>query len=203
MDYPFRDMVIGFLMGYKNAYQAAEDIETLRENYPREALSCALNLLSSHDRPRIISVLGGGPDESQLPECERSKWRLDEYSMGLAKSRFWLATLMQMTFPGVPSIYYGDEYGLEGLTDPGNRRTLPTKDQLHDFDTLAIVKNASAVRRALPFMIDGEIKAFALNDEVLAYNRTGKNGESATGYHQPKPAQFAPRDDSGARRMRE
>ena len=64
MDYPFRDMVIGFLMGYKNAYQAAEDIETLRENYPREALSCALNLLSSHDRPRIISVLGGGPDES-------------------------------------------------------------------------------------------------------------------------------------------
>ena len=63
MDYPFRDMVIGFLMGYKNAYQAAEDIETLRENYPSEALSCALNLLSSHDRPRIISVLGGGPDE--------------------------------------------------------------------------------------------------------------------------------------------
>ena len=136
-------------MGYKNAYQAAEDIETLRENYPSEALSCALNLLSSHDRPRIISELGRGPDESQLPECERSKWRLDENSMGLAKSRFWLATLMQMTFPGVPSIYYGDEYGLEGLTDPGNRRTLPTKDQLHDFGTLAIVKNASAVRRAL------------------------------------------------------
>lgn len=80
----------------------------------------------------------------------------------------------------MPSIYYGDEYGLEGLTDPGNRRTLPTKDQLHDFDTLAIVKNASAVRRALPFMIDGEIKAFALNDEVLAYNRTGKDGEAAT-----------------------
>ena len=180
MDYPFRDMVIGFLMGYKNAYQAAEDIETLRENYPREALACALNLLSSHDRPRIISVLGGGPDESQLPESERSKWRLDENSMGLAKSRFWLATLMQMTFPGVPSIYYGDEYGLEGLTDPGNRRTLPTKDQLHDFDTLAIVKNASAIRRALPFMVDGEIKAFALNDDVLAYTRTGKDGEAAT-----------------------
>ena len=37
------------------------------------------------------------------------------------------------------------------------------------FDTFAIVKNASAVRRALPFMVDGEIKAFALNDEVLAY----------------------------------
>ena len=81
---------------------------------------------------------------------------------------------MQMTFPGVPSIYYGDEYGRRGLPMQGNRRTMPTKDQLHDFDTLAIVKNASAVRRALPFMVDGEIKAFALNDEVLAYTRTGK-----------------------------
>ena len=201
MDYPFRDMVIGFLMGYKNAYQAAEDIETLRENYPREALACALNLLSSHDRPRIISVLGGGPDESQLPESERSKWRLDENSMGLAKSRFWLATLMQMTFPGVPSIYYGDEYGLEGLTDPGNRRTLPTKDQLHDFDTLAIVKNASAIRRALPFMVDGEIKAFALNDDVLAYTRTAKTARPRR-LSSTAAAQFALRDDSGARRMR-
>ena len=195
MDYPFRDMVIGFLMGYRDAYQAAEDIETLRENYPREALACALNLLSSHDRPRIISVLGGGPDESQLPESERSKWRLDENSMDLAKRRFWLATLMQMTFPGVPSIYYGDEYGLEGLTDPGNRRTLPTKDQLHDFDTLAIVKNASALRRALPFMVDGEIKAFALND----LHPHGQRRRGCDCYRQPQPAQFAPRDDSGAR----
>ena len=180
MDYPFRDMVIGFLMGHKTAYDAAEDIETLHENYPPEALACALNLLSSHDRPRIISVLGGGPDESQLPESERSRWRLDDNAMGLAKSRFWLATLMQMTFPGVPSVYYGDEFGLEGLTDPGNRRTLPTPDQPRDLDMLAIVKNAAALRRALPFLVDGDIHARALNEDVLAYTRTGKNGEAAT-----------------------
>ena len=71
MDYPFRDMVIGFLMGYKNAYQAAEDIETLRENYPSEALSCALNLLSSHDRPRILNVLAGN-DGNDIPRDRKS-----------------------------------------------------------------------------------------------------------------------------------
>lgn len=180
MDYPFRDMVIGFLMGGKTAYDAAEDIETLHENYPPEALSCALNLLSSHDRPRIISVLGGGPSEHELPESERSRWRLDDAAMGLAKSRFWLATLMQMTFPGVPSVYYGDEFGLEGLTDPGNRRTLPTADQPRDLDMLSIVKNASALRRALPFLVDGDIHAFALNDDVLAYTRWTDEDESAT-----------------------
>ena len=180
MNYPFRNMVINFLMGHENAYDAAEDIESLHENYPAEALACTLNLLSSHDRPRIISVLGGGPGEHELPESERSRWRLDEHAMGLAKGRFWLATLMQMTFPGVPSVYYGDEYGLEGLTDPGNRRTLPTADQPRDLDMLSIVKNASALRRALPFMVDGDIRAFALNEDVLAYTRTGKNGEAAT-----------------------
>ena len=180
MNYPFRDMVIGFLMGHMSAEDAAEVIESLHENYPPEALACCLNLLGSHDRPRIASVLGGGPDESQLPEEERGRWRLSPEAMGLAKARFWLATLMQMTFPGVPSIYYGDEYCLEGLSDPGNRRTLPLEEDIKDRDMLTIVKNASAVRRALPFMVDGDISAKALDDDVLSYTRTAADGTSAT-----------------------
>ena len=180
MNYPFRDMVIDFLMGNIDAAGAAEVIESLRENYPPEALACALNLLSSHDRPRIISVLGGGPAEGEVPEEERGRWRLSPEAMGLAKARFWLATLMQMTFTGVPSIYYGDEYGLEGLSDPGNRRTLPLEEDIHDFDMLAIVKNAAGVRRALPFMVDGTIEAAALKPDVLSYTRTGTDGQCAT-----------------------
>ena len=180
MNYPFRTMVIDFLMGKIDAAGAAEAIESLRENYPREALACCLNLLSSHDRPRITSVLGGGPGEGEVPEVERGRWRLSPEAMNLAKARFWLATLMQMTFPGVPSVYYGDEYALEGLSDPGNRRTLPLEKDIHDRDMLTIVKNASAVRRALPFMIDADIKADALNEDVLAYTRTADDGRSAT-----------------------
>ncbi len=116
MDYPFRDMVIGFLMGYKNAYQAAGGHRDPARELP--ARGTGLRAQSAFEpRPSAHHLCARRwPDESQLPESERSKWRLDENSMGLAKSRFWLATLMQMTFPGVPSIYYGDEYGLEGLT---------------------------------------------------------------------------------------
>ncbi len=180
MNYPFRDMVIGFLMGTMSAADAAEVIESLSENYPPEALACCLNLLGSHDRPRIASLLGGGPDESKLPEEERGRWRLSPEAMGLAKGRFWLASLMQMTFPGVPSIYYGDEYCLEGLSDPGNRRTLPLEQDIRDRDMLTIVKNAAAVRRALPFMVGGTIQARALAEHVLAYTRRGDTGEAAT-----------------------
>ena len=181
MNYPFRDMVIGFLTGGENAYEAAETIEGIRENYPTEALRCSLNLMGSHDKPRIASVLGGAPVNDSLPEEERGSYRLSPENMGLAKGRFWLATLIQMTLPGVPSIYYGDEFGLEGLSDPGNRRTMPTPDMPRDNDFLTIFKNASALRRALPFLIDGTLEAFALNEDVLAYTRKDeKTGESAT-----------------------
>ena len=177
MNYPLRDAILGFLVGGETAHQCAERLETLRENYPPEALSCCLNLLGSHDKPRIASVLGGGPNESQLPEEERGRFRLDENSMGLAKGRFWLATLMQMTFPGVPSIYYGDEYGLEGLSDPGNRRTLPTPEDARDRDMLTMVRNTSMLRRALPFLIDGTLESSALNDDVLCVKRRGADGQ--------------------------
>ena len=181
MNYPFRDMVIGYLMGTKTAYEAAEEIESLTENYPREALACSLNLLGSHDKPRIISVLGEAPLDDSIPEQERGTYRLTPEAMGKAKGRFWLATLMQMTMIGVPSIYYGDEFGLEGLADPGNRRTLPTADVPRDYDMQTMIKNASALRRALPFLIDGDMRAFALNDDILAYTRTDvESGEAAT-----------------------
>lgn len=180
MNYPLRDAILGFLVYGEDAYTCAERIETLRENYPPEALACCLNLLGSHDKPRIASVLGGGPDESRLPEEERGRFRLDENSMGLAKGRFWLATLMQMTFPGVPSIYYGDEYALEGLSDPGNRRTLPTPDEVRDHDMLNMVRNTAMLRRALPFLVDGTLEAYACNEDVLCIRRRGSDGQVAS-----------------------
>ena len=181
MNYPFRDLVLGLLTGEDSGYtahDAAEAIETLRENYPDEALACALNLLGSHDRARIISILGGAPNPDSLPEEQRSTYRLSDNQLGLAKSRFWLASLIQMTFRGVPSVYYGDEAGVQGLTDPGNRATYPWGHEDHDF--FDMVRNSSALRRALPLFTTGSIEARALNDDVLAYTRRDENGDAAT-----------------------
>ena len=181
MNYPFRDMVLGLLTGENDgytAYHAAEAIESLRENYPREALFCALNLLGSHDRPRIVSVLGGLPDIDALPENQRGSWRLSDDALGLAKSRFWLASLIQMTFAGVPSIYYGDEAGVQGLTDPGNRATYPWGHE--DTDFFNMVRDTAALRRTLPLFVTGDIEARALNDDVLMYTRRGEDGQRAS-----------------------
>lgn len=181
MNYPFRDMVLGLLLGEESGYtahDAAEAIETLRENYPDEALACALNLLGSHDRARIISLLGGVPNPDSVSEEERSTYRLTDEQLNLAKSRFWLASLIQMTFRGVPSIYYGDEAGVQGLTDPGNRATFPWGHEDKDFFTM--VRNTAALRRALPLFTTGTIEAEALDDDILTFTRRGEDGQAAT-----------------------
>ena len=171
MNYPFRDMVIGFLTGAEgiDAYRAAEIIESQSENYPAEALRCSLNLLSSHDRARIISVLGGMENPDSIPENERATWHLPDDKLGLAKGRFWLATLMQMTYPGVPCVYYGDEAGLQGATDPGNRSTYPWGHE--DLDFQAMIKNAASLRRSMPLLGIASIEARALDADVLMYSR--------------------------------
>ena len=177
MNYPFRDMVIGFLTASEgiDAYCAAEMIESQRENYPDEAMRCSLNLLSSHDRARIISVLGGMDDPDAIPENERATWHLPDDKLGLAKGRFWLATLMQMTYPGVPCVYYGDEAGLQGATDPGNRSTYPWGHE--DLDFQAMIKNAASLRRSMPLFAAASIEARALDADVLMYTRKGPDGE--------------------------
>ena len=177
MNYPFRDMVIGFLTASEgiDAYCAAEMIESQRENYPKEAMRCSLNLLSSHDRARIISVLGGMDDPDAIPENERANWHLPEDKLGLAKGRFWLATLMQMTYPGVPCVYYGDEAGLQGATDPGNRSTYPWGHE--DLDFQAMIKNAASLRRSMPLFAAASIEARALDADVLMYTRKSPDGE--------------------------
>ena len=79
----------------------ARKIQTLLARYPWEIQLTQLNLLSSHDTARILSIAQG--DRASVE----------------------LATLLLLTFPGAPSIYYGDEVGLVGNLDPDSRRGFP------------------------------------------------------------------------------
>lgn len=191
MNYPFRDAVLGFLLGTTSAPDAAESLASITENYPLEAQAASLNLLSSHDRPRLMSVLGGAlghPDWQPWPDDFPG--RLTDGERGLAKGRFWLATLMQMTYLGVPSIYYGDELGMEGLSDPYNRGPYPwargdagasgeAVGELvtGDADCRTMYRNVIQLRRSLPVLTDGLVRPFAPCDDVLGWWRLPQGGE--------------------------
>lgn len=126
MNYPFRTALIDYLLG-GDADLFRETLETLRENYPQDAFYSLMNFLSTHDTPRILTVLGA----SSVPDSKavRAVHHLssDERQLGLARLK--LAALILFTFPGAPTVYYGDEAGMEGWEDPFNRRGYPWGDE--------------------------------------------------------------------------
>ena len=169
MNYPLRHALEFFLTNRSTAADLAEELESLYENYPPEAFYSELNLLGSHDRMRLFTVLGGAPLPGDMTDEQCYHYRLDDSHRGLAISRLWVAALIQMTMPGVPCVYYGDEAGLEGYADPYCRASFPWGHE--NRDCLATYRNAIAVRKSLPVFVDGDFEPFSINDDVFGFWR--------------------------------
>ena len=122
MNYPFRTAALAWLLG-GDAGAFRESMEEIREHYPSPAFYSAMNFLGTHDTPRILTLLGGEP----VPESKeaRAEARLSPAGYRLARQRLMLGTLLLYAFPGSPTVYYGDEAGMQGYEDPLNRRTYP------------------------------------------------------------------------------
>ena len=122
MNYPFRTAALAWLLG-GDAGAFRESMEEIREHYPSPAFYSAMNFLGTHDTPRILTLLGGEP----VPESKeaRAEARLSSAGYRLARQRLMLGALLLYAFPGSPTVYYGDEAGMQGYEDPLNRRTYP------------------------------------------------------------------------------
>ena len=169
MGYFWRDKVLEYLLGSAGGDELAERIETMRENYPPFAFEGSLNLLGTHDTERIFTILGGAPAKDSLADEERFAYRLRDDQRGLAKGRLWLAALLQMSLPGVPCIYYGDEAGMEGYADPYNRGPYPWEGG--DADCGAIYRNAIMLRRTIPALERGSFEPLALGGDLFGFVR--------------------------------
>ncbi len=123
MNYPFRNAVINFLAG-GTAEQFAESVMTICENYPPDNLNSAMNILSTHDTERILSVLGGITVNGR-DRFWQSKQKLSDEQRRKAEKLLKAAYVLIYTLPGFPCVYYGDETYMEGMTDPFNRRFFP------------------------------------------------------------------------------
>ena len=158
MNYIFRNAVLDYAAGAK-ASVAYQNIELMREAYPRQSFYALMNLLSTHDQARSLHVLGdSGP----------------EGDPALARQRFKLAVLFQMVFPGAPAIYYGDEVGLSGGDDPANRAGYPWADKggKPDLALLADFKAMIAMRKQHPVLRHGSIDApLHIDDNVIVLAR--------------------------------
>lgn len=175
MNYPFRSIFLDFILGRIDALSVQHRVMSLYENYPREHFFSAMNIIGSHDTIRILTLLGEAPPEESLSEKERENFRLSPSAKELAVKRLKLLSLIQMTFPGVPCIYYGDEAGVEGYSDPYNRGTYPWGRE--DGEILDWYKKIIKIRREYEVLHKGQFESFPLGEDIYGFRRLGENEE--------------------------
>ena len=127
MNYRFRRAVIGLVNGDTadldgaivglTPSQFASRMASVMEDYPKPAWDALLNLVDSHDTTRILWTLAPGRDDPAVKESPEG--------LAAAKAKLRLVAALQLTWPGMASIYYGTEAGLTGHDDPDDRRPYP------------------------------------------------------------------------------
>ena len=174
MNYIFRNAVLDYAAGGP-APVAVRNLELVRELYPPPAFQVLMNLLSSHDAARALHRFGDlGPASSAAAKAR-------------AKQRLRLALLFQVSYPGAPAVYYGDEVGLTGGDDPYNRAPYPWADEggAPDLALLADFKRLIALRQQHPVLRRSTLLApLLVDDQVVVLARrlaTAAGSGPATG----------------------
>ena len=122
MNYPLRTALLRWLGG-GDAAEFRESMETLRANYPPAAFYGAMNFLGTHDTPRILTLLGA--EHIPAAKEERAAYALSPAQLARGRAKLRLAGMLLYGFPGSPTLFYGDEAGMQGFEDPLNRGTYP------------------------------------------------------------------------------
>lgn len=151
-NYPLRQMLISFLKGDIDSYYFSKRVMSLYENYPVENFYAAMNILSTHDTERILTILQESIKMLQL------------------------AIVFQMTFPGVPLIYYGDEAGLTGDKDPNNRKTYPWGREREEI--LTWYRRLTSIRNTHEVFTKGDFKIYNTDPDVICFERNYKDRKS-------------------------
>lgn len=178
MNYVFRQAVLDYLTG-KDAGLFSMRLHSLTENYPPQSLYSAMNLLSSHDVPRALTVLSDAPDFRTLSRQQQHDYMIPHEKAELAKRRMVLATALQMTLPGAPTVYYGDEMEMSGYADPFNRA--PMDWEHGESEIFRQIKMFAKLRNENQILRTGYYTSLYSSDGVFCYMRSQKDGKDVFG----------------------
>lgn len=185
MNYRLRDAIIGLLTpgnfdskGFADSgriiapSEFANRISSVREDYPDAAFLTLMNLVGSHDTERILWTLTPGAET-------RAEKEFNAANLASGKQRLRIASLIQFTMPGAPTIYYGDEVGVTGDDDPDDRRTYPWADTggSPDNSLLRHYRELAKIRNHYGSLSSGDLRFLLADDAAgtVAYARTQGN----------------------------
>ena len=170
MNYPLRSAILSFFRG-GGGEGFVESMETIRENYPPFAFYSAMNSLDTHDTPRILTLLGAGGEYRDQSKEWRAQFRLSPRQRSRGRALLKAAALLLFCFPGSPTVYYGDEAGMEGFEDPFNRQSYPWGYE--DRELLEWYRALGRLRSRHPALRRGSIRYVLGKGPLLAFLREG------------------------------
>ena len=170
MNYCFKDAILGFLKGEDGA-SVMDKIMNILENYPPQVTRVLMNLVGTHDTERILTSLAGENSGSNGREWQ-AVHHMNDGQREWGKKRYRLATVLQYTLPGVPSIYYGDEAGMEGYRDPFNRGCYPWGGE--DESLIEWHRELGRIRTSLDCFKGADFTPVEARGALLAYTRRGE-----------------------------
>lgn len=171
MNYPLRSGIIEYALN-GNSQFLADTVTMLYRHYPPHKMAYMMNVLGTHDTERILTVLGGDKAEG-CTNAEKSTKKMKPSEYRTAKKRLKIAALLQMTLPGIPCVYYGDEAGMEGYKDPFNRRPFPW----HNVDTELYewYKKLTDIRKTSQVFTAYDFEVVKKSNGIFAFNRKTEN----------------------------
>ncbi len=173
MNYPLKNAILDFVK-YGNVNLLSHTIKEQIDHYPDKALHALMNILSTHDTIRLLSNLSGenidGKSKTQLANLQ-----IKQEDFEKVKFKLKVATLLQFTLIGIPSIYYGDEVGMQGYTDPLNRQTFPWGNE--DKNICDWYVFLSKLRQCYSAFSFGNFEEIYKDNGVFIFKRFDENSE--------------------------
>ncbi len=167
MNYPFAGEIINFARG-GNAENLNECICSVMENYPLCSVSVLMNHIGTHDTVRALTVLQNGYPDGKDREWQ-SKQVLSKEEYESAVEKLLLAAVLQYTLPGVPSVFYGDEAGVQGYGDPFCRASYPWGQE--DKRIIEFYKQLGEIRRGSECLKSGGYCSYVLDGSFIVFER--------------------------------
>jgi cyclomaltodextrinase len=167
MNYLLRDAMIDFFaMHRQTASTFVERIEDIRMQYTDRANSSLFTLIGSHDTERFLTA------------CSQSVWGWGE-KQELARMK--LAVLFQLTYTGMPMIYYGDEVGMTGSMDPGCRKPMLWQEEQQNRPLLAFYKELITLRKQHSSLRNGQFHLWAVEEAQNVFGYIRRKGTENIG----------------------
>lgn len=170
MNYPLRDILIYGVLGKIKAQDMHRRIMSLMENYPEQSFYSLLNILSGHDVERVLTMMGDVPSRHDTDRVFQAKFSLGD-KLPLATKRLKQIIGLQMTMPGVPCIYYGDEIGTEGYADPFSRTCMDFSKANNKNEIFIEYKKLIKLRKSSKAFSNGEFETVYSICNVYGYAR--------------------------------